>query len=119
MGPAFIPKGRVGRHARSISRSGLILLMDARPRQTLDSGAAEVHLGIWRRVVLPGQPPEPYGIVLVLRAPQRAGRAGTIFQARLGQGAAPGAALCLDVGAGQLLSFVALQAGIARPIVST
>lgn len=92
--------------------------MDALPHETLDSGAAEVHLGIWRRVVLPGQPPEPYGIVLVLRARKSAGSAGTIFQARLGQTAAPGAVLCLDLGGERLLSFLDPQTGTAPSISS-
>jgi hypothetical protein len=107
-GHAFISKGRIGRHARSISRSGLILLMNSMTSEELEGTMADIHLSVWHRSILPQRPPEPYGVLLTLRPALRnrfGDRVTSTYIAALRDASSPDSVLSLDVGGGRILVF--------------
>src|SRR5262245_62037945 len=65
--PRFLAKGQVGRGGRAVARNGRVLLAADRPLPELAGRAAHVRLQTWHRALLPGDPPEPHGILLCLR----------------------------------------------------
>jgi hypothetical protein len=108
LGHAFIPKGQVGRHSRSISRSGLILLMNSMPSEKMQGSMADVHVSVWHRSILPQFPPEPYGVLLTLRPALRGvlhQRMEHTYIATLREASSPDFVLSLDVGGGRILVF--------------
>src|SRR5262249_55522494 len=66
--PRFIPKGQVGSGFRAISRNGRVLLASNEPIAELIGKLARVRLQVWHAGILPGDRPEPQGILLVIRA---------------------------------------------------
>jgi hypothetical protein len=97
--PRFLPKGRAGRGYRSIARNGRVLLCSDRPPAELAGQTAAVRVQLWHRAVLPGDAPEPFGLLLAVRCHA----APPAFTARLGKSAA--GELWLDVGGGVALGF--------------
>jgi|SRR5579864_7372106 len=65
--PRFLPKGQVGRGHRAIARNGRVLLASSLPLVEWTGRVAELRLQTWRKIILPHEPPQPYGIVLSLR----------------------------------------------------
>jgi hypothetical protein len=64
-GPAFIPKGKVGRHFKSISRNGLVILMSTfPPRDVPNSTAVHLRVAVWHRSHLQNDPAMAYGLLL-------------------------------------------------------
>lgn len=65
LGPAFIPKGKVGRHFKSISRNGLVILMSTfPPRDVPNSTAVHLRVAVWHRSHLQDDPAMAYGLLL-------------------------------------------------------
>ena len=107
--PAFIPKGRIGRHSRAISRNGLILLMSSVGTGSFASVPAELRLGIWHQRIFKDSAPEPYGILMVLRpAPtlEASFESTECCPMIFGSGAEAGAELVLDLGGNKFLSML-------------
>jgi hypothetical protein len=106
---AFIPKGRIGRHSRSISRNGLILLMNSIATPRIEGQAAELRLRIWHRCILADSPQEPYGILMTLR-PIPAGNSSfaqrSLCRTMVGAGIPSDAILALDLGGNKFLSLL-------------
>jgi hypothetical protein len=65
--PRFLPKGQVGRGYRAIARNGRVLLASSLPLVEWTGQAAHLRLQTWRKILLPHDPPQPYGILLSLR----------------------------------------------------
>jgi hypothetical protein len=97
----FIAKCRVGDGYRSVSRNGRVLLCADRPLDELAGRAALVRVQGWHKPVLPGDRPEPYGLLLFVRAVA----AGTAAPYTMQMVPAPGGELSLDVGGGLWLEF--------------
>src|SRR5947199_10831558 len=62
--PRFISKCRVGRGYRAVARNGRILLASNMPMESLVDREAQIRLQPWRKVILPGERPETYGILI-------------------------------------------------------
>src|SRR4051812_28608096 len=71
--PRFLPKGVVGAGHRAVARNGRVLLCSDRPAAELAGQVARVRLQTWHRAILPGDVPEPYGILLCVRGTGRGG----------------------------------------------
>jgi hypothetical protein len=65
--PRFLPKGRVGRGYRAVARNGRVLLASHVPVSELAGRVAVMRMQTWHRALLPGDPPEPYGLLLCAR----------------------------------------------------
>jgi hypothetical protein len=103
--PAFIPKGTAGRGHRAVARNGRVLLAADRPVDGLTGRAAVVRFQTWHRAVLPGEPPEPYGVLLCVRT---AGELpGSVGELRLTGVREAGAGLCVDLGGRRWLVWLA------------
>jgi hypothetical protein len=61
--PRFIPKGRAGRGFRAIARNGRVLLASHFPFDQLKARCWSIRFQLWNRIILPGQPAEPFGLV--------------------------------------------------------
>jgi len=112
--PRFIPKGRVGRGFRAVARNGRILLAANRPLEALEASIAAVRIQPWRKVILPGEKPELFGILICARSSDPENHAGLnrparelVYQARLSADAEASADLAMDVGGGMALVFTA------------
>ncbi len=65
--PRLLPKCKVGRGYRAIARNGRVLLAaDATPEDLVDA-TGTLRMQIWHRAILPGDLPEPCGILLCFR----------------------------------------------------
>src|SRR5947209_19911878 len=62
--PRFLAKGQIGRGYRAIARNGRILLASDVPLPQLDGVVVSVRVQTWHRTILPGDPAEPYGLLL-------------------------------------------------------
>lgn len=102
--PRFLSKGCLGRGYRAIARNGRILLASNAPLMQLAGKVAFVRLQTWKKAILPGDRPEPYGILLVVRT-DRAARTPCILAAHLGSPSDEPFELALDVGGGWRLEF--------------
>jgi len=102
--PRFLPKCQIGRGYRAIARNGRVLLASDRPLTDLIGQGLRLRIGVWHRAILTGDRPEPYGVLLCIRAAVGAVDE-PIFSARLMAGPADSADLALDVGGGQALVF--------------
>ena len=99
----FIPKGRVGRGERAVARNGRVLLAGDRPLAELAGCAVRVRVQVWHKVILPGRPPEPFGLLLCVRG--RDDVAGPLYETRLSERPGEAFDLALDVGGGRVLEF--------------
>ena len=102
--PRFLPKGTAGRGFRAVARNGRVLLCGDLPPGELAGRPALVRLQTWHKVLLPGDAPSPYGILLVVRTQERlpAGPSWTCRLLRTGEAEAD---LLVDVGGGMTLTF--------------
>src|SRR5207253_2064575 len=100
----FLPKGQVGRGHRAVARNGRVLLASDLPVTDLAGRVAAVRLQTWHRAILPGDVPEPFGLLLCVRVnPQPDGVPGWSMQlvdAREASGD-----LVVEVGGGKVLDF--------------
>jgi hypothetical protein len=102
--PRFIPKGRIGRGHRAISRNGHVLLASDRPLTELVGTLVHLRLQTWHKTILPNDPPEPYGILLCAHAIPDA-EDQPIYETRLVSTAEGAFDFALDVGGGRRLAF--------------
>jgi hypothetical protein len=105
----FIPKGRVGRHHRAISRNGLIILMSPRLLADYQSTLVQLQLAIWHRTTLKGELPKPWGILLCIRDPRvlpDGARTQSLLKATLDSTSHSAARLSLDLGGERFINFV-------------
>jgi hypothetical protein len=63
----FLPKGTVGAGHRAVARNGRVLLCSDRPLDTRAGRLVRVRLQTWHRAILPGDAPQPYGVLLCVR----------------------------------------------------
>src|SRR5205823_14428060 len=66
--PRFLVKQRVGPGYRAVARNGRVLLASDRQLVELIGCTAWVRIQTWHRALLPGDRPEPYGILLCIRS---------------------------------------------------
>ncbi len=99
----LIKDGPAGTH-RAVARNGRVLLASDRPLDELAGRPALVRLQTWHRAILPGEPPEPFGILLCVRSGPAA---GSLLVARLVHEPSTGATVAMDVGGRLWLAFVA------------
>jgi hypothetical protein len=64
---------------------------------------AGLRLSYWHRRILPGDPLEPYGLLLLVRPSAAAGAA--VYDAALAGEAFPASALSIDLGGRRILSL--------------
>jgi hypothetical protein len=102
--PRFLPKGRVGPGYRAIARNGRVLLATQQSLAELVNRPAQTRLQVWHRAILPGDPAEPYGIVLCVRSNPLSAPC-PIYRTRLVRAPAPRCALALELGGGLVLEF--------------
>jgi hypothetical protein len=106
--PRFIPKSQVGRGYRAVARNGRVLLASDLPLPELAGVQAQVRLQIWHKVILPDDPPSPYGLLLCIRTGKGAD-SPVLYRTRLvrrsGSAGPTSAGLTLDVGGGMELEF--------------
>lgn len=104
LGPAFLPKGQVGRHFRAIARNGRVLLASDLPATAWAGRCARARLQTWHKVILPGSPPEPYGILMCLWTLKDAA-SERFYEGHLQQAADASLPLCLELGGRRWLGF--------------
>jgi ferredoxin len=105
---AFVPKGQVGRHFRSISRNGMVLMLSPRPTYELDDQQLHLRLLIWHRSHLPREPATPWGILLFARASKATDgpkSERSIFVVALEDSHDATAALSAELGGARVLNF--------------
>jgi hypothetical protein len=106
-GAAFIRKGSVGRYARAVSRSGLVLWMARHPSVAVaDENLQALRISIWHRATMLGMVPAPYGILMVTGLPAAGDFHAMARHPVLGEAPQQGADLWLDLGGGRVLSFL-------------
>lgn len=106
---AFIPKGRVGRHYRAISRNGLILLLSPQPLNNYQDSLVQLRMSVWHRASLPGQTPSPWGILLCVRDrhfPPDEKPTQSLLKATLAPARHPSAKIALDLGGERFINFL-------------
>ena len=108
--PRFIPKCRVGRGYRAVSRNGRVLLATNSPMDELIEREVEIRLQPWRKVILPGERPETYGVLMCARCLDPSLRSGSESEAAyhscLVSEPQSNADLAVDVGGGKILTFI-------------
>jgi hypothetical protein len=102
--PRFLAKGKLGRGHRAVARDGRVLLISDMPLSQLAGTLGRVRFQTWHKPILPGDPPEPYGVLMVTRALPNAG-AEPVYAARLASISRPDDDLALDVGGRMWLVF--------------
>ena len=105
----FIPKCRVGRGYRAVARNGRVLLASNVPMDLLIEREADIRLQPWRKVILPGERPETYGVLMCARCSDPDHCSGlkreTVYHAHLVREPPSTADLVIDVGGGMTLVF--------------
>ncbi|MHB1426617.1 MAG: hypothetical protein ACYC3I_25935 [Gemmataceae bacterium] len=94
--------GGRGEGCRAVARNGRVLLCADRPMEELAGRLVRIRLQTWHRIYLPGDAPQPHGVLLCVRCvedvvPSFAMELRSIAEAR-GQ-------LRIDVGGGIMLDF--------------
>jgi hypothetical protein len=107
--PRFIPKGQLGGSYRAVARNGRILLASRLPLAELPGRTTQVRLQTWHKIILPGKPPEPFGLLLCIQ-PRSSPAALPTHAARLQPSGEPPLDLGLEVGGGLSLTFLRLAA---------
>jgi hypothetical protein len=119
LSPRFIPKCRVGRGYRAVARNGRVLLASNMPLESLRDREAEIRLQTWRKVILPGDTPEVYGVLMCARRvvpgcrswlEQQAGK--MILQSQLVKSCRSSIDLAVNVGGGTILVFLPARAQV-------
>lgn len=102
--PRFLDKGRAGHGYRAVARNGRVLLASDVPLVELAGRVARVRLQIWHRALLPGDRPEPYGLLMFIRTRNQV-MAERLYQTRLAKRGENAADLILEVGGGLELEW--------------
>jgi hypothetical protein len=106
--PRFLDKGRTGSGCRAIARNGRVLLCGDRALSELAGREVWLRLQTWHRSHLPGDVPEPYGVVVWVRGAERLTSSKSrplIYATRLVSAAEAEGDLRLDVGGRFVLKF--------------
>jgi hypothetical protein len=103
--PAFLPKGRVGRHHRAVSRNGRVLLASDLALPELVGRVVRLRLQTWHRALVPGDAPTPYGVLLCAWAGEADGCEPGMYEARLVETASDDSELVVDVGGLRVLEL--------------
>jgi hypothetical protein len=104
--PRFLAKGQVGRGYRAVARNGRILLASDRNLAELAGQASRVRFQVWHRTILPGEPPRPYGLLVIVRQTGSTFRPEVLCESRLVEVGSARGELVLQVGGGTALEFV-------------
>ena len=102
--PRFRTKSIGGCGFRAVARNGRVLLASDIFLSELTGRLVRVRLQTWHKVILPGDPPEPYGILLCARTLPHAGNEPH-YTTRLAASSEEPFDLALDVGGGLRLEF--------------
>jgi hypothetical protein len=107
LAPAFVSKGRIGRHYRAVSTNGYVLLLTRREAGEMEDAITRLRLSIWHRSNGAGGPAAPWGIALCA-LPDCAGFAEPphLLFAKLDSGYASDAALSLELGGERFVNFM-------------
>jgi hypothetical protein len=100
----FLSKGRIGRGYRAVGRNGRVLLASDRPLTELVDRQVGLRLQTWHKRILLDWPPEPYGVLLCVRALEQL-EAKLRYTACLAAHEDGVIDLALDVGGGRSLVF--------------
>lgn len=107
--PRFIPKCRVGSSYRSVARNGRVLLASNLPIESLIECKVAIRVQPWRKVILPGESPETYGVLMCARCLDPGLRSGleghAVYHSCLVSEPQSAADLSVDVGGGKVLVF--------------
>jgi hypothetical protein len=104
--PRFIDKSAAGRGRRAISRNGRVLLCSDRLLAELTGRPVRLRFQTWNRVILPGDSPAPYGVLLQVRLMDGAvAEESTLYTARLVRTTEAAGDLILDLGGGTALEL--------------
>jgi hypothetical protein len=101
--PVFLLKGQVGRHHRAVSRNGRVLLASQLSLTELAGRDVQVRLQTWHKVILPGEPAEPYGLLLCVWPDETGERPA--YEAQMLETVNEACALAVEVGGLRLLEF--------------
>jgi hypothetical protein len=86
------------------------LLASHLPVAELEGRTAAIRLQVWHRAILPGEPPEPFGLLLCIRETGGGGEeqyaAALVSQAEAHNGVAD---LAVDVGGGLVLQLTEIK----------
>jgi len=103
--PRFRVKQTIRSGCRAIARNGRILLCSDRPLEQLSGRIVRLRLQTWHRVYLPGDAPEPHGVLLGVRCLD--GDEGVVphWDMQLQPLAEAKGELRIEVGGGMVLDF--------------
>jgi hypothetical protein len=115
--PRFRVKQTIRSRCRAIARNGRILLCADRPIEELPGRVVRLRLQTWHRVYLPGDAPQPHGVLLCVRSLDSSDRrdAGPtesivpLFEMGLRPLAEAKGELRIEVGGGMMLDFCAMS----------
>jgi hypothetical protein len=106
--PRFLVKQTIAARCRAIARNGRVLLCADRPLVELCGSLVRLRLQTWHRVYLPGEIPEPHGVLLCVRVVDE--ERTQQFKACLRPIAEATGELRVDVGGGMVLDLCADKA---------
>lgn len=105
--PRFLIKPAIQSAYRAVARNGRILLCTDRPLEQLPDRIVRLRLQTWHRIYLPGDAPQPHGLLLHVRAFDGEEENAPRFTMLLEKTSEARGELRIDVGGGMLLDFVA------------
>jgi hypothetical protein len=100
----FLAKGQVGKGYRFIARNGRVMLAADGPLADLVDTVVEARLQVWNRAILPGDIPQPYGLLLCIRR-QAGSKPGSVQRGELVAEVSEGCELAIAVGGGRWLEI--------------
>jgi hypothetical protein len=87
-----------------VARNGRVLLASDRPLEALAGRVASLRLQTWHKRILPGDAPEPYGVLVYVRSEERPDQM-PVYQGTLFRSAEEAFNLGLELGARLVLGF--------------
>jgi hypothetical protein len=102
--PRLIAKGRAGRGYRAVARNGRVLLASDVPLTDLPGRVTRLRIQTWHKVILSGEAPESYGVLLCVRG-EDAFAESSIHSASLEAPTEGDYELTLEVGGGLAIRF--------------
>lgn len=103
--PRFRLKQTIGSACRAIARNGRILLCADRPLEELPGQLVRLRLQTWHRVYLPGDAPQPHGLLLCVRHLKDDAESVALFTMQLRPRAEARGKLRIEVGGGMMLDL--------------
>lgn len=105
--PRFLVKQTIRSGCRAVSRNGRVLLCADRPVEELSGRFVRVRLQTWHRSYLPGDVPQPHGVLLYVRSLASDERKVPVFEMHLRPLVEAKGELRIAVGGGIMLDFFA------------